>query len=60
MTVPSFEISPRIRSREGERATQGSRSDGWMILSCAGKCVHIVGEIGELAIRRGVAITEIQ
>ena len=32
MTVPSFEMSPRIRSREGERATLGSRSDGWMIL----------------------------
>lgn len=32
MAVLSFEIDPRICSREGERATLGSRNDGWMIL----------------------------
>jgi hypothetical protein len=30
--VPSLEIGPRIRRIEGEKATLGSRSDGWMIL----------------------------
>src|SRR3954454_20769289 len=31
MSMQSLEISPRVRSRERERTTLGSRSNGWMI-----------------------------